>query len=337
MQIRSHDTAERTFIIAEVGNNHEGDFGLAREMVHLAAESGADAVKFQTFRTEQFICRDDEVRFQRLKGFELNYDQFAELGAMARAAGLIFISTPLDMESAEFLDGEVDAFKIASSDNNFWPLINFAAMSGKPVILSTGLAGLNEIRAAVNHIHTCQGGIEAPSELGVLHCVSSYPTPPEQANLGAIRTLQNEFPACAVGYSDHTQGIEAAVLSVAMGAEIIEKHFTIAHDHSDFRDHQLSADPAEMKELVRRVRAAEVMIGKGALGMQDCEKENAPLIRRSIAARAPLSAGHTVTQSDLIWVRPGDGIPPGEEAAVVGRTLTAALNTGDRFQPAMLA
>lgn len=337
MQIRSHDTADRAFIIAEVGNNHEGDFGLAKEMVHQAADSGADAVKFQTFRTEQFICRDDESRFQRLKSFELSYDQFAELGDMARKAGLVFISTPLDMESAEFLDGEVDAFKIASSDNNFWPLINYAAMSGKPVILSTGLAGLNEIRAAVNHIHTCQGGINARAELGVLHCVSSYPTPPEQANLGAIRTLQSELPACAVGYSDHTQGIEAAVLSVAMGAEIIEKHFTIAHDHSDFRDHQLSADPAEMKELVRQVRSAETMIGKGKLGMEDCERENAPLIRRSIAARIPLQAGHTISQDDLIWVRPGDGIPPGKEDTVVGKTLNAALNAGDRFQPAQLA
>jgi N,N'-diacetyllegionaminate synthase len=337
MQIGSHDTDERAFIIAEVGNNHEGDFELAKEMVHLAADSGVDAVKFQTFRTEQFICRDDEVRFQRLKSFELNYDQFAELGELARAAGLVFISTPLDMESAEFLDSQVDAFKIASSDNNFWPLINFAALSAKPVILSTGLAGLTDIRAAANHIHTCQGGMETSPGLGVLHCVSSYPTPPEQANLGAIRTLQNELPGCSVGYSDHTQGIEAAVMAVAMGSAIVEKHFTIAHDHSDFRDHQLSADPAEMKELIRRAREVEVMVGSGNLGMEDCERDNAPLIRRSIAARTPLQPGHTIGNDDLIWVRPGDGMPPGVEDQVIGRTLTTAMNAGDRFQPALLA
>lgn len=337
MKIASHDTSEKAFIIAEVGNNHEGDFGLAKEMVHMAAESGADAVKFQTFRTEQFICRDDEVRFQRLKSFELNYDQFAELGQLARAVGLIFISTPLDMESARFLNGEVDAFKIASSDNNFWPLINYAAMSGKPVILSTGLAGLGQIRAAVNHIHTCQGGLEGTEGLAVLHCVSSYPTPPEQANLAAIRTLLQELPSCAVGYSDHTQGIEAAVMSVAMGGEIVEKHFTVAHDHSDFRDHQLSADPVEMRQMVDRIRAVETMLGSGALGMEECETGNAPLIRRSIAARTPLEAGHTIRYDDLIWVRPGDGLSPGDENLVLGKTLMAAMNAGDRFQPAMLA
>ncbi|WP_416897447.1 MAG: N-acetylneuraminate synthase family protein [Minwuia sp.] len=336
MKIASHDTQDRAFVIAEVGNNHEGDFGLAKEMLYLAADSGADAVKYQTFRTEQFICRDDEARYQRLKSFELSYDQFAELGERARAAGLVFISTPLDMESAEFLDGEVDAFKIASSDNNFWPLINFAALSGKPVILSTGLAGLPEIRSAVNHIHSCQGGLEGNPEMAVLHCVSAYPTPPEEANIGAVRTLRSELPGCTVGYSDHTQGIDAAVLAVAMGAEIIEKHFTVAHDHSDFRDHQLSADPAEMAELVRRIRAFEVLRGSGEIGMEACERGNAPLIRRSIAAKTPLGAGHRVTRDDLIWVRPGDGIAPGQENEIVGRTLNAAMNTGDRFQPHLL-
>lgn len=337
MRIAQSDTENRAFIIAEVGNNHEGDFGLAREMVHLAAEAKVDAVKFQTFKTEQFIGRDDETRYQKLKGFELTYDQFAELGELARSAGLAFISTPLDMESAGFLVDQVDAMKIASSDNNFWPLINFAGMSGKPVILSTGLAGLPEIRNAVNHIHTCQGGLNAESGLGVLHCVSSYPTPPEQANLGAVRSLRAELPGCAIGYSDHTQGIEAAVLSVAMGAEIVEKHFTVAHDHSDFRDHQLSADPAEMTELVRRVRAFEVMLGSGQIGMEDCERDNAPLIRRSIAAKRPLPAGHRISRDDLIWVRPGDGIAPGEEDEVIGRKLAAALNTGERFSPEILA
>lgn len=337
MQIGRHNTSDRAFLIAEVGNNHEGDFGLAREMVHLAAEAGVDAVKFQTFRTEQFICRDDESRFQRLKSFELEYEQFAELGEVARASGLVFISTPLDMESAGFLDGQVDAFKIASSDNNFWPLIDFAAASGKPVILSTGLAGLEEIRAAASHIRSCQGAADNTNGLGVLHCVSSYPTPLEQANLGAIRVLQNALPDCSVGYSDHTQGIEAAIAAVAMGSVIVEKHFTIAHDHSDFRDHQLSADPAEMKELVQRVRAVETMMGTGRLGMEECERDNEPLIRRSIAARTPLQAGHTVRDNDLIWVRPGDGLPPGQESQVVGRTLSAAMNAGDRFQPALLA
>lgn len=337
MQIAGRNPEEKVFVIAEVGNNHEGDFDLARRMVGLAAESGADAVKFQTFRTELFVAATDAARFQRLKGFELSFEQFARLGEEARAAGLAFISTPLDLESAAFLDGHVDCFKIASSDNTFWPLIDRVAATGKPVIFSTGLAGMEEIERTVGRIRTrwAQAGVHPG--LGVLHCVSSYPTPPEQANLRCVHTMDLALPTCVVGYSDHTMGIDAAVASVALGARIVEKHFTIAHDHSDFRDHQLSADPAEMAELVRRIRAIEPMLGTGSVGMAAVERDMAPLIRRSIAARRPLAAGTTVTEADIVWVRPGDGMAPGREAEIVGRTLTRPLATGERFAADMLA
>lgn len=336
MQIAHHNTAEKTFVIAEVGNNHEGDFGLAEELVHRAADAGADAVKFQTFRTEQFIGRDDEARFQRLKSFELSYDQFASLGETARKQGLVFISTPLDMESARFLDGQVDAFKIASSDNNFWPLIDFVAGTGKPAIFSTGLADMNDISRAATRIHQRWEADGVNPGLGVLHCVSAYPTPPEAANLRAVTAMRAELPGCTVGYSDHTMGVDAAVAAVVLGARIIEKHFTIAHDHSEFRDHQLSADPTDLKQMVERIRLIEAMLGDGQVGMADCETGNAPLIRRSIAAKTPLPAGHKVSGDDLIWVRPGDGLPPGDEAKVVGRTLNAPINTGERFAAHML-
>lgn len=337
MRIASHDTDARAFVIAEVGNNHEGDFGLAKEMVHLAADAGVDAVKFQTFRTEQFIAPVDAVRYQRMKGFELSYDQFAALGEEARAAGIAFISTPLDMESAEFLDGHVDAFKIASSDNNFWPLIDYVAGREMPVIFSTGLADMAGVKQAAERIQGIWADRGVEPGLGVLHCVSAYPTPPEAANIRAVPAMQAALPGCAVGYSDHTQGIDAAVLAVALGARIVEKHFTVAHDHSDFRDHQLSADPAEMRALVDRIRLAETMLGTGEVAMADCERDAAPLIRRSVAARTPLQPGHVVGAEDLIWVRPGDGFAPGEEDKVLGRTLTAAMNTGDRFAPELLA
>ncbi len=336
MQIGQHDTREKTFVIAEVGNNHEGDFALAKDMVHLAAESGADAVKFQTFRTEQFIARDDESRFQRLKSFELSYEQFAWLGDEARNAGLVFISTPLDMESAHFLEKHVDAFKIASSDNNFWPLIDYVAETGKPAIISTGLAQMSDIHDAAVRIQSRWADRDIDPGLGVLHCVSAYPTPPEQANLRAITAMQAKLSGCDDGYSDHTQGIDAAVTAVALGARIIEKHFTIAHDHSDFRDHQLSADPGELRQMVDRIRLIETMLGDGQIGMAQCERENAPLIRRSIAARTPLEIGHRVSEDDLIWVRPGDGLPPGAERQVIGKTLIAPINSGERFAPNML-
>jgi len=336
MQIAGRNTNDRAFVIAEVGNNHEGDFGLAQEMVHLAAEAGVDAVKFQTFSTDQFIAPVDAARFQRMKGFELTHDQFADLGELARKVGLSFTSTPLDMEAAVFLADHVDAFKVASSDNTFWPLIDYVAGTAKPVIISTGLADMDEIQQAVCRIKSRWVADNVDPGLGVLHCVSAYPTPPEHANVAAVRTMIETLRGCDVGYSDHTSGNDAAVAAVAMGARIVEKHFTIAHDHSDFRDHQLSANPVEMKDLVARIRLTETLMGDGQVAMAEIERDTAPLIRRSIAARRPLSAGHRVSDRDLIWVRPGDGLPPGREAEVIGRTLVAPMAMGDRFTADLL-
>ena len=336
MQIAGRNTNDATFIIAEVGNNHEGDFGLAREMVHLAADAGVDAVKFQTFSTDQFIAPVDAARFQRMKGFELTHDQFAELGVLARAAGLAFISTPLDMDSAVFLNDHVDAFKIASSDNTFWPLIDYVAATAKPAIISTGLADMDCVQQSVCRIKSRWVADGVAPGLGVLHCVTAYPTPPEHANVAAVRTMINALPSCDVGYSDHTSGNDAAVVAVALGARIVEKHFTIAHDHSDFRDHQLSADPTEMRELVQRVRMTETLLGSGEVAMAAIERDTAPLVRRSIAARHPLAAGHEVADSDLVWVRPGDGLPPGREHEVIGRRLVAPMAMGDRFTAELL-
>ena len=305
MQIANRNTDDKAFIIAEIGNNHEGDYSLARELVHRAAESGVDAVKFQTFKTDGFTSRDDEVRYQRLKGFELSYDQFAELGTLARSEGLAFMSTPLDMESARFLRSQVDAIKIASSDNTFWPLIDEIADYQLPTIISTGLAGWAEIGEAVGRIRQTWRKEGVDPGLGVLHCVSAYPTPVDQANVAAVREIKTVLPDCTIGYSDHTAGIDAALVAIAVGAQIIEKHFTIDHNYSEFRDHQLSADPDEMSEMVKRIRHYETLLGGGEIGMADCEAEAAPLIRRSIAAARALEAGHIVGQDDIVWVRPG--------------------------------
>jgi sialic acid synthase SpsE len=160
--------------------------------------------------------------------------------------------------------------------------------------------------------------------------VSAYPTPPEQANLAAIRALAQRFD-CTVGYSDHTLGIEAAVLSVALGARLIEKHFTLDPRHSDFRDHQLSADPAMLRQLVDRVRAAEQMLGSGVKIPQPCEAALETAVRRSIVAGTDLPAGHRLGLTDLTWVRPGGGLPPGQEALLVGRRLRRAVHRGDRL------
>ena len=328
--------SSRTLIIAEVGNNHEGDFSVAEELVDKAAEAGADAVKFQTFLPELFTSRADPARFQRLKQFQLSFDQFAALAARAKARGLKFISTPLDLESAEFLAGIVDAMKIASGDNTFWPLIRAAARSGRPMIISTGISGRSEIQHAVDTVEATWAETGKPAELALLHCIVSYPAPPEQANLSAIQSLHQAFPRYTVGYSDHTIGIDAAVAAVAMGARVVEKHFTLANDYSDFRDHQLSAAPAAMAEMVRRIREIEAMLGSGELGTMACEGDLVTPVRRSIAAARDLAPGHVVEMSDIIWTRPGGGIAPGDEESVLARRLTRGVGAGEMILPEFL-
>ena len=256
MKIGSFDTDRAVLIVAEIGNNHEGSFELAADMVRRAAQCGVGAVKFQTVRAGQLVRRSEKARFDRLTQFELSERQFATLSELTRELGLLFISTPLSLDAAAFLGPLVDAYKIASGDNDFFPLIEKVARSGKPVVVSTGVSDVSQIDATVQFLRDQwkEGGTSG--ELGLLHCVSSYPTPPEQANLRSIPFLAERF-GCTVGYSDHTLGTEAAVLAVAAGARILEKHFTLDKHQSDFRDHQLSADPAEMDELVRRIRQAE--------------------------------------------------------------------------------
>lgn len=329
--VGGRDASERVLVVAEIGNNHEGDVKVARELVRAAAASGADAVKFQTFRTEHFVAPTDPARVARLRRFQLSNDDFVALADDARSHGLRFLSTPLDLGSATFLEGLVDAFKVASGDIDFVPLLRQVARSGKPLIVSTGASELAEVERAVAHIEDAWGARRA--QLALLHCVSSYPAPQEQANLRAIPALAKAFPRHTVGYSDHTIGIEACVLAVALGARVLEKHFTLDHHHSDFRDHLLSAEPEELKALVQRVRAAEAMLGNGAKRPQPCEAPMLPAIRRSVRAARGLRAGTRLAFEDLAWLRPGGDLAPGHENRLVGRTLRRDVEAGAPLLP----
>jgi N,N'-diacetyllegionaminate synthase len=334
MKIDNFDLDKKVFVIAEVGNNHEGDFSVALELVARAVETGADAVKFQTFIPEHYVSANDTARLERLRKFQLSQDQFAQLAQMARKLGLVFFSTPFDLASARFLNTVQPLFKIASGDNNFYPLIETVASFRKPMIVSTGLADMVALTEVRRRIRGVWGS--ADPGLSFLHCVASYPVPSEQANLGAIPALARQFPDVTIGYSDHTLGIEAAVLAVAAGARLVEKHFTLAKDYSDFRDHQLSADPADMKALVIRIREVSAMMGTGEKNPQECEESLRSAVRRSIAAGRDLAAGAVVSPDDLTWVRPADGIAPGHEAEVIGKKLNRALKMGEAFMPADL-
>ena len=327
MKIGKADLDREVLVIAEIGNNHEGIFDLAEKMVYEAASCGVQAVKFQTFQTELFVSKADLSRYKRLKSFELSYPQFSALAKLAHSLGLIFISTPLDLASAKFLDSIVDCYKIASADNNFFPLLEVVAQTGKPIIISTGLSDISQVIQALDFIRE-KSPQKMQQEIAILHCITSYPVPPEQVNLRAIPFLQKKL-SVTVGYSDHTLGIDAALCAAALGAKIIEKHFTLDKNYSDFRDHKLSADPPEMTMLVEKIKQISPMLGNEEKDIQPCEKEVISMVRRSIVAGTDLPRGHCLTPADLSWIRPAaGGLPPGQEHLLLGRRLKKSVVFG---------
>lgn len=329
MIVETFDSSKKVLVVAEIGNNHEGSFDTAQEMIGRAAKAGADAVKLQTIIPEQLVHSSDTARLEILRRFQFSFAQFEALARTARDSGVIFFSTPFDLQSARFLNSIQNVFKIASGDNNFMQLIECVATFSKPMFVSTGLADLDllqRIYSATNAIWSKNG---VNPGFAFLHCVCSYPAPPDQANLGAIQKLKAHFPGAIIGYSDHTLGLEAATFAVAAGARIIEKHFTLDKNHSEFRDHQLSADPQDFRQLVASIRRIEDLHGSGEITPQPCEEGNRAPVRRSIAAAQDLAAGTMLTAAHITWVRPGTGIPPGEESAVLGRTITRSLAQGE--------
>jgi N,N'-diacetyllegionaminate synthase len=329
MNISLQDLTQKVFIIAEIGNNHEGDLNVALKMIESAAEAGADAVKFQTIVPELLVSASETERIARLKQFQFTQSQFGELAAFASEKKVIFFSTPFDLGSAEFLNELQPVFKIASGDNNFFPLIDKVASFQKPMIISTGLSDmqlLEDLESRVLSIWEVGG---TNPGLSFLHCVTSYPVPDSEANLGGISTLKAKFPKLTIGYSDHTIGIKSAVYAVAAGARIIEKHFTLDNNYSDFRDHQLSADPNDFRQMVDQIRELEIIFGSGERVFQDCEKDMHAVARRSIASARQIPAGTVLAKDDLIWIRPGTGLAPGNEHLIIGKKTVKALSLGD--------
>jgi sialic acid synthase SpsE len=332
LKIGHLDISERVLVVAEAGNNHEGDFGRAKEMVDAAADSGVQAIKFQTFRPEHYVSRLDEARFEQLSRFALSFDQFAELAERARTAGLLFMSTAFDLGSADFLAGVADAIKIASGDNDFAPLIRRAAASDLPLVISTGLLDEDGVAGPVGLVEAERGGGDA-ARLVLLHCVSAYPAEPAALNLRAIPGLAERY-GHPVGYSDHALGNEAAVLAVAQGARVVEKHFTLGDPGSGFRDHALSADPGALGDLVARVAAAEEMLGSPHKRVMEPERELAGAVRRSVVAATALPEGHELRAEDVTYVRPAGGLSPGDEEPLLGGRLKRALAAGERIAAA---
>ena len=319
---------KRTWIVAEIGANHEGDFDLAAQMVRQAHECGADAVKFQTFRAEHYVSTVQPERRARAKGFELSEAEFRKLASIAKESGLIFFSTPLHANDVDFLVELAPIIKVSSGDLTHLSLLRYIAKTGKSMIVSTGLGTREEIAAAVRAIEDVRPDIRDEGELMLMHCVAVYPTPMEEANLRNIEWLQDEF-GLPVGYSDHTLGTKACELAVARGAVALEKHFTYRKENQAFHDHLLSADPDDLRELIAAVRQAETYLGQRERKRGAAEAKGLEHMRRAIGAARDIKAGEPVRAEDLTYLRPAWGLPPERFDDLVGKVLTRDVPAGD--------
>lgn len=329
MMIGKHDLDKDVLVIAEIGNNHEGDHATALRMVERAAEAGVHAVKIQVIDPERLVNISQQNRIVQLTKFRLPWPVIEEMSGLAHRKGMLFIASAFDVGSLERVAPLVDAIKIASGDLDFGLLLRSAARLGKPLILSTGMSNLDEIRRSVDIISTgLPANLNLVDMLVLLHCVSLYPTPFSKANLRVIQTLQRQF-GLTVGYSDHTLGIEAAVLSLMLGARMIEKHFTLDKGRTSFRDHALSADAGELQRLVEVARGLEDMLGVGEKVISSEEQAVAAAARRSIVASRDLPANALLSADDLDYVRPRDGLAPELADRIVGRRLLSALKRHD--------
>ena len=324
------DVTTRPLLIAEIGANHEGDIAVAKTMIAEAARAGADLVKFQTYKAEKIVAATDETRRAHFRRLSLEDAAFVELAAEANKHGVQFLSTAFDVEAVDFLEPLMPAFKVASGDLTFTPLLERMAGKGKPILLSTGMAELHEIEKALLAIAAAAGLPRARvgERVVLLHCVSSYPTVPEEANLRAITELREKFPGVSIGYSDHTLGVLAASAAVALGACVIEKHFTLQKEGRTFRDHQLSADPRDLAELSANIRTLTAMLGRGAKVAMPSEQGNLGSMRRSVAARVAIKAGDVIAAEHLTCLRPATGLPPETLPRLVGRAALRDIPAG---------
>lgn len=316
---------EKVLIIAEAGVNHNGSLEMAKQMADTAKRCGADFVKFQTAKADALVSRfaamaeyqkkntgTEESQLDMLKKVILSYDDFIELWKYCQSKDIGFLSTPFDIESIRFLNDMVPFWKIPSGEITNYPYLVEIARTGKKVVLSTGMSNVREIEAAVNVLK--QFGT---TDIALLHCNTQYPTPYEDVNLRAMNTLKEHF-GVETGYSDHTNGIEVPIAAVAMGATIIEKHFTLDR-RLPGPDHKASIEPGELMHMVAAIRNIEAAVGNGVKAVTKSERENIDVARKSIVAAVNIKKGEEFTSQNITTKRPGSGISPMMWNDVIGR------------------
>ena len=332
------------FVIAEAGVNHNGDLDLGRQLIDVAVAAGADAVKFQTFKADRLAAASapkakyqientgtSESQQEMLRKLELTGEMQEAFAAHCRERGILFLSTPFDEGSADELEAlGVPAFKVPSGELTNLPLLRHLARKGKPMIVSTGMSYLGEVETA---LHAIAG--EGNDAVAVLHCVSNYPAAAGDINLRAMGTMAEAF-RIPVGYSDHSSGIEISVAAAALGATIIEKHFTIDR-RLPGPDHVASLEPDELREMMRAIRSVEAALGDGIKRPTAAEASTADVARRSLVAAVPLRAGMVLGAEHVAILRPGTGLAPALLPHIVGRTLRMPVEQGALLRLEMFA
>lgn len=325
-------------IIAEAGVNHNGDMELAKALIRAAKESGADIVKFQTAKLDSLVSRFAEMaEYQKentgkaesqknmLSRLLLSYESFRELAAYCSEVGIEFLSTPFDIDSIHFLEDYVRVWKVPSGEITNYPYLVEIGKSGKPVIMSTGMSELDEIDAAMRVLRENGCG-----EITLLHCNTQYPTPYCDVNLRAMETLRERY-GVNIGYSDHTPGIEVPIAAVAMGAIVIEKHFTL-DKNMEGPDHKASLEPNELKSMVAAIRNIEQALGNCAKTVTASEAPNKDVARKSIVAKCAIAAGELLTKENITTKRPGNGISPMKWPDIVGKRAIRAFEEDELIE-----
>jgi N,N'-diacetyllegionaminate synthase len=331
----------KVFIIAEAGVNHNGSLELAKKMIDIAVEAGADAVKFQTFKADKLVSKHtqkadyqkqttstDESQYDMIKKLELDDNAHRVLIGYCKDRKIMFLSTPFDHDSIDLLNSfQMPIFKIPSGDITNLPYLRHVGRLGKEVILSTGMASLDEVQDALEVLIKAGTSKE---KISVLHATTEYPCPIDEVNLRAMHTISAAF-GVKVGYSDHTQGIEVSIAAVAMGAGVIEKHFTLDRT-MEGPDHKASLEPDELKAMVLAIRHIEQALGDSIKSPRESEKKNIYVVRKSILASRSIKIGETFSDGNLIVKRPGNGISPMRWDEIIGRKATRNFSADELIE-----
>lgn len=334
---------KKVIIIAEAGVNHNGDMSRAKELIKMASIAGADYVKFQSFKAENLVSKealkadyqskntggDDNSQFNMLKKLELTHENHIELINYCKKQNIKFLSTAFDVDGLEYLSKlNLDMFKCPSGEITNYPYLKALSSKNKAVILSTGMANLGEIEAALEVLKT---GRKSLSDLTILHCNTEYPTPFKDVNLNAMITIKNAFDV-NVGYSDHTLGIEVPIAAVALGAKVIEKHFTLDRNLPG-PDHKASLEPDELKAMISAIRNIELSISaNGRKNPTESEKKNKHIVRKSIHTKKEIKKGMILSNDNLIPLRPGDGISPMQWEKIVGKSVKRDMSAFEKLK-----